>query len=161
MDNKNNIMKNIALKQVHYKGITMQIPEIWETETEEFDEADGTKSYSLSISASGNDVRSADISWGIMPEDTDAYAEACAAYEDVVLEEDLTADDEPIICFEFQGHEAYGFNVYTDDGLPCFFFCTCIPSKGKDHLLTVLVSAMNNEELQDLIEFTEEYLTVE
>ena len=139
----------------------MQVPEIWETETETFDEADGTSSYSLSINASGKDVRSIDISWGIIPEGSDAYNEACATYEEVVVEDDLSSDDEPIMCFEFQKHEAYGFNVWTDDGLPCFFFCMDIPSKGKNHLLTVLLSAINNDELSSLLDFVEEYLAVE
>ena len=139
----------------------MQVPEIWETETETFDEADGTRSYSLSINASGKDVRSIDISWGIIPEGSDAYNEACATYEEVVVEDDLSSDDEPIMCFEFQKHEAYGFNVWTDDGLPCFFFCMDIPSKGKNHLLTVLLSAVNNDELSSLLDFVEEYLAVE
>ncbi len=154
-------MKNIPLKQIHFAGITMQVPEIWETETETFDEADGTRSYSLSINASGKDVRSIDISWGIIPEGSDAYNEACATYEEVVVEDDLSSDDEPIMCFEFQKHEAYGFNVWTDDGLPCFFFCMDIPSKGKNHLLTVLLSAINNDELSSLLDFVEEYLAVE
>ena len=139
----------------------MQVPEIWETETETFDEADGTRSYSLSINASGKDVRSIDISWGIIPEGSDAYNEACATYEEVVVEDDLSSDDEPIMCFEFQKREANGFNVYTEDGLPCFFFCSDIESKGKNNLLTVLVCAANNEDLQSLIDFVEEYLTVE
>ena len=133
----------------------------WETETETFDEADGTRSYSLSINASGKDVRSIDISWGIIPEGSDAYNEACSTYEEVVVEDDLSSDDEPIMCFEFQKHEAYGFNVWTDDGLPCFFFCMDIPSKGKNHLLTVLLSAINNDELSSLLDFVEEYLAVE
>lgn len=154
-------MKNIPLKQIHFEGITMQVPEIWETETETFDEADGTRSYSLSINASGKDIRSIDISWGIIPEGSDAYNEACATYEEVVVEDDLSSDDEPIMCFEFQKHEAYGFNVWTDDGLPCFFFCMDIPSKGKNHLLTVLLSAINNDELSSLLDFVEEYLAVE
>ena len=139
----------------------MQVPEIWETETETFDAADGTRSYSLSINASGKDVRSIDISWGIIPEGSDAYNEACATYEEVVVEDDLSSDDEPIMCFEFQKHEAYGFNVWTDDGVPCFFFCMDIPSKGKNHLLTVLLSAINNDELSSLLDFVEEYLAVE
>lgn len=154
-------MDKISLKQVHFEGITMQIPEVWNYETEEYNEEDGTKSYSISISAQGKDVRSIDISWGVIPEGSDAYSEACATYEEVVMEEDLSADDEPIICFEFQKREAYGFNVYTDDGLPCFFFCVSVPSKGGNHLLTVLASALNNEELQSLIDFVEEYLSVE
>ena len=154
-------MSNIALKQIHFEGITMQIPEVWDYETEEYKEEDGMKSYSLSVSAKGKDVRTIDISWGIIPEGSDAYQEACATYEEVVGEEDLEVNDEPIVCFEFQKKEAHGFNVYTEDGLPCFFFCIDIPSKGKNHLLTVLVSAVNNEELQSLIDFVEEYLSVE
>ena len=154
-------MNNTPLKQIHYEGITMQIPQVWAYETEEYHEEDGTKSFSLSIAASGKDVRSIDISWGIIPEGSDSYNEACATYEEVVGEEDLTVNDEPIICFEFQKHEAHGFNVYTEDGIPCFFFCVGTPSKGKNHLLTVLVSAPNNEELQDMIDFVEEYLQVE
>ena len=154
-------MKNRALKQVHFEGITMQIPEIWEAETEVFNEADGTKSYSLSINAKGKDIRSIDISWGILPEGTDAYNEACATYEEVVREDDLSSNDEPIMCFEFQKSEAYGFNVWTDDGIPCFFFCLEVPSKGQKNLLTVLISAPNNDELNSLMDFVEEYLSVE
>ena len=154
-------MKNVALKQIHYAGITMQIPEIWKYETEEYKEEDGTKSYSLSISASGRDIRSIDISIGTIPEGSDAYVEASRTYEEVVNEEDIASNDEPILCFEFQKREAYGFTVWTDDGLPCFFFCMDMPSKGSKCLLTVLVSAPDNNELQNLIDFTEEYLSVE
>ena len=35
-----------------------------------------------------------------------------------------------------------------------------LPQKGKNQLLTVLVSAANNEELQSLLDFVEEYLEV-
>ena len=113
-------MKNVSLKQVHFAGITMQIPEIWDVETEEYNEEDGTKSYSMSINARGRDVRSIDISCGVIPEGSDAYLEACRTYEEVVDEDDLLSDDEPILCFEFQKREAHGFNVWTDEGLPCF-----------------------------------------
>jgi hypothetical protein len=81
-------MNNVALKQVHFEGITMQIPEIWEYETEVFNEEDGTKSYTMSIGATGKDVRGIDISWGIIPEGSNSYIEACATYEEVVGEED-------------------------------------------------------------------------
>ena len=155
------IMKNIALRQVYHEGITMQIPEIWEVDTDEFKEEDGTMSYCLSINAPGRDVRSIDISWGVIPEGSDSYLEACRTYEEVVAEDDLSSDEEPIICFEFQKREAHGFNVWTDNGQPCFFFCIDTPSKGKNQLLTVLVSAANNDELQSLLDFIEEYLSVE
>ena len=116
-------MKKVSLKQVHYEGITMQVPEIWGVETETYLEEDGSRSYTLSVNARGRDVRSIDVSWGVIPEGSDAYLEACRAYEDVMNEEDLAANDEPILSFEFKKHVAYGFNVWTDDGLPCFFFC--------------------------------------
>ena len=154
-------MSKISLKQIHFGGITVQVPEIWNAETEEYIESDGVKSYGISISAPGNDVRSLDISFGPMPEGSDAYAEACGTYEEVVNEEDLTANDEPIICFGFKDYKAYGFNVWTDDGLPCFFFCVGIPDKGQNKLLTVLTCASGNDELQSLIDFTEEYLSIE
>ncbi|MBO5815531.1 MAG: hypothetical protein J6R30_05400 [Bacteroidales bacterium] len=154
-------MKKVSLKQVHYEGISMQVPEIWGVETETYLEEDGSRSYTLSVNARGRDVRSIDVSWGVIPEGSDAYLEASRAYEDVMNEEDLDANDEPIISFDFKNHVAYGFNVWTDDDLPCFFFCLDIPSKGKNNLLTVLVCAANNDELQSLVDFVEEYLDVE
>ena len=40
-------MSNIPLKQIHFNGVTMQIPQVWNYETEEYNEEDGTKSYSI------------------------------------------------------------------------------------------------------------------
>ena len=154
-------MKKIALKQIYFNGITMQIPEVWKYETEEYQEEDGTKSYSMSIYGTGKDVRSIDINWGIIPEGSDAYNEACATYIEVLGEDGLDENEEPILCFDFQGKEAHGFNVFTQDGLPCFFFCIDLPAKGKNHLLTVLVSAANDEDLHSMVEFVDEYLKVE
>ena len=154
-------MNDIALKQIHFSGITMQIPQIWNYETEEYDEQDGTKSYSMSISAKGKDVRSIDISWGIIPEGSDAYNEACATYEEVVGEDGLDVNEEPILCFDFKGKEAYGFSLNTEDGLPCFFFCMDLPSRGKNSLITVLVCAPDNKNLEDLMTLAEESLEVE
>lgn len=151
-------MKNIALRQVYFGGVTIQVPEIWEVETEEMLEEDGQKSYSIAIEAAGNDVRSIDISFGPMPEDSDAYVEACGTYEEVASEEELDTNDEPIMCFGFQDHKAYGFSLTTEDGLPCFFFCIDAPADGKTNLLTILLCASNNEDLQSMLEFTEEYL---
>lgn len=154
-------MKKIALKQIYFNGITMQIPEVWKYETEEYQEEDGTKSYSMSIYGTGKDVRSIDINWGIIPEGSDAYNEACATYIEVIGEDGLDENEEPILCFDFQGKEAHGFNVFTQDGLPCFFFCIDLPAKGKNHLLTVLVSAANDDDLHNMVEFVDEYLKVE
>ena len=32
---------SVALKQVYFGGMTVQVPEIWQVETEELQEADG------------------------------------------------------------------------------------------------------------------------
>lgn len=153
-------MDKVALRQVYFGGVTIQVPEIWEVETEEMVEEDGQKSFSISIGAAGKDVRSIDISYGPMPEESDAYAEACGTYEEIKAEEDLDADEEPILCFGFQDYKAYGFSLSTDDGLLCFFFCIDVPSGGKTNLLTALICASDNEELQNLLEFMEEYISV-
>lgn len=154
-------MKNIPLKQIHYQGVTMQIPQVWNYQSEEFTEEDGTKSYSMSICAKGKDVRSIDINWGIIPEGSDAYTEACATYIEVIGEDNIDENEEPIVCFDFQGNEAHGFNIYTEDKLPCFFFCVGLPSMGSNHLLTILVTAANDNDLQDLIQFVGTYLSIE
>lgn len=151
-------MDNIALRQVHHGGITIQVPEIWEVETETYDEPGGQKSYTIDIEAQGNDIRSINISYGPMPEDSDAYAEACGTYEEVMDTEELDASDEPIMCFGFKEGKAYGFNLHTEEGLPCFFFCTDVKSGKETSLLTVLVCAPDNDEMQSLIDFVEEYL---
>ena len=149
-------MKNINLKQVYWGGITVQVPEIWDVETEELVEADGGKSYCIGISASGNDVRSIDISYGPTPEGSSAYIEACGTYEEVVDEEILAANSEPILTFDFKGRESYGFSLSTDNGLPCFFFCL----ENVSDLLTVLICASCNEDIQDILGFLEEYMEI-
>lgn len=149
-------MNNISLKQVYWGGVTVQVPEIWDVDTEELVEADGGKSFCIGISACGNDVRSIDISYGPLPEGSSAYAEACGTYEEVVDEEALNINDEPILTFDFKGKEACGFSLTTDSGLPCFFFCV----ENQSNLLTVLICASGNEELQDMLEYLEEYLEV-
>ena len=37
-------MENIAVKQIYFGGVTIQIPEIWNVETEEINELDGQQS---------------------------------------------------------------------------------------------------------------------
>ena len=152
-------MKDTSFKSVQYEGIKIRIPGSWFSETETYEEADGSTSYSLNLCGRGRDARCINISVGMIPEGSDAHIEASRAYEEVVSEEDLAINEEPIICFEFQKKEAFGFNVWTEEGVPCFFFCYSIP--GGNQLVTVLVSALSNEELQSLVDFVEEYLSVE
>lgn len=154
-------MKDTSLKTIRYEGIQINVPGSWLSETETYEEADGSTSYSLNLSGRGRDVRCINISVGMIPEGSDAHIEASRAYADVVCEEDLSINEEPIICFEFQQRKAYGFNIWTEDGLPCFFFCIDIPDKGKNSLLTVLICASDNKEMEGLMTLVEESLEVE
>ena len=151
-------MEQAGLKKVEYGGMTMQVPEIWNIETEELQEFDGQISHSIDITASGKDVRSINISFGPLPDGSDTYSEACGTYEEVVGEADLNTNDEPILCFDFKGLEAHGFSLMTEDNLPCFFFCVEIPKDSRTKLLTVLLCAAGNEDLQTLLDFVEEHL---
>ena len=154
-------MKDTSYKSVQYEGIKIRIPGSWFSETETYEEADGSTSYSLNLCGRGRDARCINISVGMIPEGSDAHIEASRAYEEVVSEEDLAINEEPIICFEFQTRKAYGFNIWTDDGLPCFFFCMDLPSRGKNSLITVLVCAPDNKDLEDLMSLAEDSLEVE
>ena len=154
-------MKDTEFKDIHFAGVKFHIPENWRYKTEEFQDEDGTKSYGLVLSERGRNARSINMSWGAMPEGTNAYTEACATYEQVVGEEDLAENDETIMSFEFIGHEAHGFNVYSENGLPCFFLCSEVPSADKKILLTVLAGAANVKDLEDLLDYIEANLTIE
>ena len=153
-------MDTLILKEIKYSGITLQVPDEWRHKTEEFKDDDGTKSYGIAVSGRGRDIRSVNISWGVMPEGTNAYTEACITYEQVVGEEDLAVNDAPILCFGFQGHEAHGFNVCSENGLPGFFFCVELPTSDKNILLTVLACAANIPDLEDVLDFVESHLSV-
>ena len=153
-------MDEIILKEIKFSGITLQVPDQWRHKTEEFKDEDGTKSYGIAVSGRGRDVRSVNLSWGEMPEGTNAYTEACITYEQVVGEVDLSETEDVIMSFGFQGHEAHGFNVYSENSIPCFFFCVELPCAAKKILLTVLAAAASINELEGLLDFVEGHLTV-
>ena len=91
-------MKSISLRQVHHGGITIQVPEIWEVETETYQEENGEESYEIDINAQGNDVRSINISFGPMLEGSDAYAEACRLRDETGATFIHPFDDEEVIA---------------------------------------------------------------
>ena len=154
-------MRDIILDEIHFAGIRVQFPDTWKYQTEEFKDEDGTKSFGLTLNARGRDPRSVNMSWGAMPEGTNAYTEACITYEQVVGEVDLTENDEPMMSFAFHGHEAHGFNACSESGFPCFFFCVELPCTGKKILLTVLACAATIEDLEDLLDYMEEHIFID
>mgnify|MGYP003457842151 CR=1 FL=1 len=62
--------------RVCYGGVTLMVPEIWNVETETYTEPDGRECAMIDISAVEGDPRSIVISYGPMPEGSDALMEA-------------------------------------------------------------------------------------
>ena len=150
----------INLKQVYFGGVTLQIPEVWTAECEMYDEPDGRQCACIDVSAEEGDVRSIMISYGPMPEGSDALMEVNGTFEEFAEEVD-TENDEPIYTCEFKDQEAYGFDFKTEDGAACSFLCIGVEKANETKLLTVLTSASDNEELENLMAFVEEYISFE
>ena len=64
----------------------IQIPEVWNTITESYIEPDDRECAMIEINADEGDTRSIIISYGPMPEGSDAIMEAGDTYEQVVGE---------------------------------------------------------------------------
>lgn len=150
----------INLKQVYFGGVTLQIPEVWTAECEMYDEPDGRQCACIDVSAEEGDVRSIMISYGPMPEGSDALMEVNGTFEEFAEDVD-TENDEPIYTCEFKDQEAYGFDFKTEDGAACSFLCIGVEKANETKLLTVLTSASDNEELENLMAFVEEYISFE
>lgn len=150
----------IQLKQLNYKGVTLSIPEIWTADTETYTEPDGRECAMIDISANGGDPRSIIISYGPMPEGSDAFMEAEGTYEELMADTEAGMEEEPICEYDFLGKTAFGFEFPTEDGLACNFICVETDGSNQDEtecrLLTVLTTAKTFEDIDDLLDLIEE-----
>lgn len=160
-------MKNIELNKVEFGGVTLQIPEIWKVETEKYKEPDGRECAMIEIEASEGDPRSIVISYGPMPEGSDALMEASGTYEELIGEIGPAEEDDPICEYDFLGTTAFGFDVPTEDQMACNFMCAEVGSPAQlesgvgCRLFTILTTAQSYEDIDDLLDLVEEYLHVE
>ena len=158
-------MEQIALKQITFGGISLQIPEVWNTITESYTEPDGRECSMIEITAAEGDSRSIIISYGPMPEGSDAIMEAGDTYEEVVGEIGPEVDEDPICEYDFLGTIGYGFEVPTEDGLACNFICAAIGSPeqietGADYnLFTILTTGRTFEEIDELLDLVEQNIS--
>ena len=152
---------SIALKQVYFGGVTLQIPEVWTAECEMYDEPDGRQCACIDVTAEEGDVRSIMISYGPMPEGSDAIMEAGDTYEEVVGEIGPEVEDDPICEYDFLGTTGYGFEVPTEDGLACNFICAEIGSESEErsHLFTILTTGRTFEEIDELLDLVEQNIS--
>ena len=140
-------MGQVALKQISFGGISLQIPEVWNTITETYTEPDGRECTMIEISAEEGDPRSIIISYGPMPEGSDAIVEASDTYEEIIGEIGPEVEEDPICEYDFLGTTGFGFEVPTEDNLACNFICAEIGSQNEREvgvgckLFTILTTA--------------------
>ena len=155
-------MGQITLKHISFGGISLQIPEVWNTSTESYTEPDGRECSMIEITAEEGDPRSIIISYGPMPEGSDAILEAGDTYEQVVGEIGPNVEDDPLYEYDFLGTTGYGFEVPTEDNLACNFICAEIGSQTEREagtgckLFTILTTAKSYEDIDDLLDLIEE-----
>lgn len=158
-------MEQVALKQISFGGISLQIPEVWNTITESYTEPDGRECAMIEISAEEGDPRSIIISYGPMPEGSDALMEAGGTYEDIIGEIGPEPEEDPICEYDFLGTTGFGFEVPTEDNLACNFICAEIGSQTEREagtgckLFTILTTAKSYEDIDDLLDLVEQNIS--
>lgn len=155
-------MKEVALKEINFGGVRLEVPDIWNVETELYGEPDGRECAMIDISAVQGDPRSIIISYGPMPEGSDALMEAGGTFEEIVCEIG-SEEDNPICEYDFLGTVAYGFEVPTEDGLVCNFICAEVGNPEKPEadcqLFTILTTAKSYEDIDDLLDLVEQSIS--
>ena len=160
-------MRDTELKDINFGGIKMQLPEVWKVATETYTEPDGRSCSMIEISAEDGDPRSIVISYGPMPEGSDAILEAGDTYEELIGEIGPELEDDPLNEYDFLGTTGYGFEVPTEDNLACNFICAALGSQqqletGTDcKLFTILTTAKSYEDIDDLLDLVEQNITFE
>ena len=160
-------MSNIALKTINSGGISLQIPEVWTAITETYTEPDGRECTMIDISAEEGDPRSIVISYGPMPEGSDAIMEAGGTYGELIGEIGPEIEDDPLNEYDFLGTTGYGFEVPTEDGMACNFICVATGSQVQIEtgvgckLFTILTTARSYEDIDDLLDLVEQNISFE
>lgn len=151
-------MTQIHLKEINYGGIRIKVPEIWTVVTETYTEPDGRDCAMIDVSAVEGDPRSVVISYGPMPQGSDALSEAGGTYDELIGDLGVEAEEDPICEYDFLGTTAYGFEVPTEDGLACNFICAALGSQDdvECRLFTILTTAGSYEDIDDLLDLIEE-----
>lgn len=160
-------MSTVALKDIKFGGVKLSIPEVWNVITEVYIEPDGRECAMIDISTEEGDPRSMVISYGPMPEGSDAIMEAGGTFEELIGEIGPEMEDDPLNEYDFLGTTGYGFEVPTEDNMACNFICVAIGSQielenGADcKLFTILTTAKSYEDIDDLLDLVEQNISFE
>ena len=87
---------DVKLMTVSMGGVEIKVPETWSAETNLYIEPDGRECSMIEVSATEGDPRSIIISYGPMPEGSDALMEAGGTYEELIGEFGPEPEDDPI-----------------------------------------------------------------
>ena len=152
---------DVKLMTVSMGGVEIKVPETWSAETNLYVEPDGRECSMIEVSATEGDPRSIIISYGPMPEGSDALMEAGGTYEELIGEFGPEPEDDPICDYDFLGRTAYGFECPTEDNLACNFICaeTGTAEGEKSHLFTILTTAATYEDIDDLLDLVEQQIS--
>ena len=155
---------DVKLMTVSMGGVEIKIPETWSAETNLYVEG-GRECSMIEVSATEGDPRSIIISYGPMPEGSDAILEASGTYEEVVGEIGPEMEDDPICEYDFLGTTGYGFEVPTEDGLACNFICVATGAQAQIEtgidckLFTILTTGSTFEDIDDLLDLIEQNIS--
>ena len=153
-------MSKIELKAINFGGLALQVPEVWDVKTETYTEPDGRECAMIEISAVEGDPRSITISYGPMPEGSDAFIESSDTFEGLIGEMGGAVEEDPICEYDFLGTTGFGFEVPTEDNMACNFICAEVGPEieGRSHLFTILTTAKSYEDIDDLLDLVEQHI---
>ena len=160
-------MGTIQLKVVNISKLSIRVPKTWRVYTESYTEPDGRECSMIEITAEEGDPRSIIISYGPMPEGSDAIMEAGGTYEELIGEIGPEVEDDPLNEYDFLGTTGYGFEVPTEDGMACNFICVATGSQVQIEtglgckLFTILTTAKSYEDIDDLLDLVEQNISFE
>ena len=160
-------MATIQLKEIKVRGLAIKVPKTWNVFTETYTEPDGRECAMIEISTEEGDPRSIIISYGPMPEGSDALMEAGGTYEEIIGEIGPEPEEDPICEYDFLGTTGFGFEVPTEDNLACNFSCAELGSQNAREvgvgckLFTILTTAKTYEDIDDLLDLVEQNISFE
>lgn len=160
-------MNNATLIPTIFSGISLLTPNTWNIFTKSYTEPDGRECAMIEISAEEGDPRSIIISYGPMPEGSDALMEAGDTYEEIIGEIGPEPEDDPICEYDFLGTTGFGFEVPTEDNLACNFICAEIGTQTEREvgvgckLFTILTTAKSYEDIDEILDFVEQNISFE
>ncbi len=141
-------------------GINLNLPEGWDSKTVTYKEAGEEITHLQAFLPDDriqSDLGAIDIYVGPVPEGSSAEQEAYNSYCEMFGREAADEDDEALVVWPFQGHEAFGYEALCEDDSPMRFMAV-EPLPGV--LAIITVAFRNDLGLQKMIQTVEKDLRI-